>query len=192
MCCRYYYDDKDLSEILEKLGVILDAGEKIPEGIISPGSESLMITGRQNNRSASVATWGFPGREDKLIFNARSETAQNKTMFRNALETRRCLLPAKCFYEWDSDKNKVTFSGINTQVIFLAGLWNLYGKEIRFTVLTTAANASMIQVHDRMPLMVDSDNIDSWLFDTAFAHEHLRREMPPLIAQREYEQMTLK
>lgn len=191
MCCRYYYDESNVNGLLEELGVVRSCGGGCPAGVITPGRESLMITGGQNRLQASVAVWGFPGSEGKTVINARSETAPVKPMFRDSLATRRCLLPAECFYEWDRDKNKVTFASADAPVIYLAGIWSLYGGEMRFVVLTTAANASMAPVHDRMPLMVNSGDIRPWLSDTAFARAYLIAEMPFLRAEREYEQMSL-
>lgn len=162
-----------------------------PAGIITPGSESLVIMGTQGRIQTAVAAWGFPGKDGQLVINARAESAAQRPMFSSALETRRCLLPAECFYEWDSRKDKVTFSGLNAPVLYLAGLWSLYENVMRFVVLTTAANASMLPVHDRMPLMVSPGDISSWLFDTAFAREYLKAEMPLLMVSREYEQLSL-
>lgn len=183
MCCRYYYDQKKVNRILEELRIPFRG--TLTGGTINPGTASLMIT----ESEASVATWGFPGKEGQLVINARSETAPRKAMFRNALEARRCLLPAECFYEWDSEKNIVTFSEENVPFLLLGGLWTPYGDGNRFVVLTTEANESMEPVHDRMPLIVQKEDAKSWLSDPSFALNYLKREMPLLKAVREYEQL---
>ncbi len=58
-------------------------------------------------------------------------------------------------------------------------------------ILTTAANESMIRVHDRMPLMIDKSQVRTWLGDQAAAAEMLRMEMPLLRSHQEYEQLSL-
>lgn len=191
MCCRYFYDQLKVNKVLEDLGILRDAAWLPPGGEINPGSGSLMIRAGRDRPSATGAVWGFPGAKGGLVINARSETAAVRPMFSEALRKRRCLLPAERFFEWDRDKNKVTFSAPDVRVIFLAGLWSVYANVTRFTVLTTAANASMLPVHDRMPLMVGAEDMERWLSDSDFASGYLGAEMPLLRAEREYEQMSL-
>lgn len=189
MCCRYYYDQLKVDKILNELHIAQPYGGSVG-GTITPGAESLILRNTGSLIRPAAATWGLPGKDGKLVINARSESVMQKPMFCNALETRRCILPAECFYEWDGEKNKYTFSAMDAPMLFLAGIWQLYDDLIRFVVLTTAANASMAPVHDRMPLLISAADIRSWLLDAAFAVEYLKSEMPLLRAYREYEQMS--
>ena len=139
-------------------------------------------------------TWGFEKYDGKgLIINARAETAEEKRIFRECVRNRRILIPASGFYEWDRDKNKVTFTLDNSPVIFLAGFYQRTedAPDGRYVILTTAANASMEPVHDRMPLMIEERDINTGLSDESAIHDLLRREMPILEAEREYEQQSL-
>lgn len=190
MCCRYYCDPMMVEKAMEDLEIRYSLGMPIPGGDITPGSGALMITGNADHLQASVAAWGFPGKEHKLIINARSETAPKKAMFRNALETRRCLLPAEGFYEWDRNRDKVTFTVPDHPVFYLAGLWDIFEGAVRFVVLTTSANTSMRQVHDRMPIIVASGAVRPWLSNTSFSLEYIKLTMPSLLAHKEIDQMS--
>ncbi len=46
--------------------------------------------------------WGITSRDKKLIINARAESVLEKTMFSESIRSRRCILPAAGFYEWDA------------------------------------------------------------------------------------------
>ena len=73
----------------------------------------------------------------------------------------------------------------------MAGLYNHYQDEDRFVILTTAANESMKPVHDRMPLLLERDEIGKWLFEDNLT-EVLLRKTPALLERRaDFEQMSL-
>ena len=58
-------------------------------------------------------------------------------------------------------------------------------------ILTTAANASMKPVHDRMPLLLEQDEIEKWLFEDDMT-EALLQKTPALLERRsDFEQMSL-
>ena len=58
-------------------------------------------------------------------------------------------------------------------------------------ILTTAANESMKPVHDRMPLLLEQDEIESWLFEDQ-QEPGLLKKTPALLERRsEFEQMSL-
>lgn len=135
--------------------------------------------------------WGFPGRNGQLIFNARSETAAEKPLFRDSLALRRCVIPAGGFYEWNVRKEKVRFTGEDGQPLFLAGFYRRFEKENRFVVLTVPANASMAPVHDRMPLVLAPEEAEAWILDGSQTARLLCQVPAPLEASQEYEQLEL-
>lgn len=135
--------------------------------------------------------WGFPGRNGQLIFNARSETAAEKPLFQESLAFRRCVIPAGGFYEWNSRKEKVRFTGVGEQPLFLAGFYRRFEEENRFVILTVPANASMAPVHDRMPLVLAPEEAAAWILDGNRTRQFLRRTPGPLEASQEYEQLEL-
>ena len=54
---------------------------------------------------AEEMSWGFPQYQKKgLLINARAETALERKMFRDSVLHRRCIIPAKQFYEWDQGR----------------------------------------------------------------------------------------
>ena len=95
--------------------------------------------------------------------NARSETAASSGMFRGALERRRCRVHADAFYEWRTvpdGKQPYAIARKDGAPLAFAGVWEGLrgpdGETLRsFAILTTAANATMQALHDRMPVILD-------------------------------------
>ena len=114
--------------------------------------------------SAEILKWGFPGFDKgKLLINARAESVKTKSTFADSFASRRCVLPAAGFYEWDRKKEKVTFRLGDKPILYLAGIYRPYGAEKRFVVLTREANDSMRPVHDRMPLILSKEEVRPWV-----------------------------
>ena len=118
-----------------------------------------------------VPSWSKDSSAAAKMINARSETASTKPAFRDALKSRRCLIPADGFYEWKRDgKNKQPYCfEVNGGELFaFAGLWdgwkNAEGQWIKTcSVLTTTPNDVTAAVHDRMPVILDPDSYELWL-----------------------------
>lgn len=189
MCSRFYVSKNGIMHVARSLAV--KPSEDPPAGEIRPNDDALMIYSKGEEKACRKALWGFIGREKSLVINARSETAFAKPMFSSSMISRRCLLAAEKFYEWDQNKNLVTFTDPERPIMLLAGIWNVFESSVRFTVLTTEANASMISVHDRMPLMISFMDAESWLFSESDAKRLLKEPMPMLISERNSEQLTL-
>src|SRR6202049_2907357 len=106
-----------------------------------------------------------------VMINARSETAGTKPAFRDALKSRRCLIPADAFYEWkrmERSKQPYCFEANDGQLFAFAGLWDGWkdgnGNWLRTcTILTTTPNAVTSVVHDWMPVILPKDDYDVWL-----------------------------
>lgn len=105
------------------------------------------------------------------MINARSETANTKPAFRDALKCRRCLIPADGFYEWmrtAKTKQPYCFEVGEGEVFAFAGIWDRWrnpnGDSVdTCSILTTTPNAVTAAVHDRMPVILDPDCYDLWL-----------------------------
>jgi putative SOS response-associated peptidase YedK len=142
------------------------------------------------HRTVEAITWGFPHfRGSGVIINARAETAHEKPMFRKNLALRRCLIPSTGFYEWAGEnkksKQKYLFKLPDDPVLYMAGLFNDFDGVRRFVILTTQANQSVVDIHDRMPLVLLRAELNGWLRDPHLARDILndQRNRPQLIRQ---------
>lgn len=108
---------------------------------------------------------------NKLI-NARAESASQKSAFRAAFKTRRCLVPADGFYEWKKQEGKqkqpYLVRSADRSPFAFAGLWESWtgpdGETIEScTILTTDANELTQPIHDRMPVILKPEDYDLWL-----------------------------
>jgi putative SOS response-associated peptidase YedK len=118
-----------------------------------------------------IPSWALDAAVAAKMINARPETANTKPAFRDALKSRRCLIPTDGFYEWKRDgktKQPFCFEVNQGQLFAFAGLWDrwkdLSGNWIKTcSILTTIPNAVTAAVHDRMPVILDPDSYDLWL-----------------------------
>jgi putative SOS response-associated peptidase YedK len=128
-------------------------------------------------RELSFMRWGLipywakdPSIGYKLI-NARSETATSRPAFRDALKSRRCLIPADGFYEWKKlPKAKQPFCFVlqDESMFAFAGIWDRWKDRdgdiiVSCSILTTSPNELLAGVHDRMPVILPPDDYDLWL-----------------------------
>ena len=195
MCGRYWIDSDTAKEI-EKTIRMVDEKLKMERlsKDIHPTEKAPVIAYQQGGMFVADKKWGFPGFDSKkVIFNARSESVLEKKMFRESVLKRRLIIPASGFYEWNRKKEKVTFtSAVEEQpILYMAGFYNRYGNEDRFVILTTGANGSMADVHERMPLLLKNQELEEWLRDDKRLEEFLHSEPHGLKRKMEYEQQTL-
>ena len=72
----------------------------------------------------------------------------------------------------------------------MAGFCDWFENERRFVILTTDANESMRKVHDRMPLILEKEQLADWFDDRKM--EDLPHQVPiQLKREAEYEQQSL-
>jgi putative SOS response-associated peptidase YedK len=115
-----------------------------------------------------VPSWAKDGSGAAHMINARSETASTRAAFREALQSRRCLIPADGFYEWQrmgKVKQPYCFEVNDGELFAFAGIWDRWkdarGNAIETcAILTTTANAMTATVHDRMPVILDPGSYD--------------------------------
>lgn len=197
MCGRYLISTEE--EILEMREIMHEINRryanqpdlaKLKSGEIFPANMVPVIALEEDKPQPQLFTWGFPRwKGSGVIINARSETAAEKGMFRQALQKRRCIIPSSGFYEWHHEggrkkKDKYLFRLPDTSMLYMAGLYTVYEKEgtyqPAFVILTTAANRSVQSIHDRMPVIIAGEEQEAWLKDEVFAYHVLQREGPCL------------
>jgi len=128
-------------------------------------------------RELALLRWGLipswskdPAIGNRLI-NARAETVQEKPSFRNAFRRHRCLIPTNGFYEWqrqERGKQPYFVRMRDGRVFAFAGLWDRWespddGVIETCAILTTAANAVLAPIHDRMPVILPQTEYARWL-----------------------------
>lgn len=189
MCGRYYVDEETANEI-EKIVRQADVNLSGARDIF-PSQSAAVITGKNSCLTVNRMIWGFPKYDKKgLLINARAETVREKRTFRDSVLHRRCVIPAKHYYEWDASKTKVTFSRPQSPILYMAGFYQLYQEEERFVIITTQANDSVKKIHDRMPLILGEKELESWIYEDGML-DHLLHKTPPMLEHfQEFEQQT--
>ncbi len=113
-----------------------------------------------------VPRWRTDDRPGRPLINARGETVFEKPAFRSAAKTGRCIVPARCFYEWRRSKARRDPFAIGPRdgsLMRLAGICDRSGDAPGFAVITTTANSSIAAIHDRMPVVLDDAGVAAWL-----------------------------
>ena len=135
--------------------------------------------------------WGKMSNGNEWI-NARSEGMATSGAYAQSFRLRRCLIPASGFYEWrrmPSGRKAPYWIGMKDKAPFaLAGLWKELADpktgelQDRYLVLTCPPNELAVELHNRMPVIIDVADYDRWLSS----------EVPPVDLLRPYpaEKMT--
>ncbi len=120
-----------------------------------------------------IPAWAKDSVSGAKMINARAETLAEKPSFRRPLRTGRCLVPATGFYEWKASaagrsKVKYAFTRADGEMFGFAGLCDVWrdpsGRELKtYTIITTAPNAVVAPVHDRMPVILTRETEEIWL-----------------------------
>ena len=185
MCGRYYFSAENSDDKIRILSAMMERNYPgaYKTGEIFPGDTAPAIIQKQGRIVPVPAIFGFPGFQgSRLLVNARAETAAEKKTFAACLNDRRVILPATGFYEWshDSQKVKYIFTVDLLPVMYLCGLYQIIDGQFHFVILTRAANASMEEIHDRMPVIVGENEVRPYLTDRSAAEAILESAAPAL------------
>lgn len=185
MCGRFMFEPDSNAEIKRIYDLATGGGYHPKVGEVFPTDETaLIVPGDRQVRVVSMK-WGFPGfKRGQSIINDRSETVQSKKMFANAFATSRCVYPTTGFFEWSQSKDKYRFNYRDQpDTLFIGGCFKNFSDGLRSVLFTTEPNESMIQIHDRMPLILTKRQINAWIFDDNFANDFLNSSMPQLFSE---------
>ncbi|GAB3069651.1 MULTISPECIES: SOS response-associated peptidase [unclassified Phycicoccus] len=143
-------------------------------------------------RQLRLLTWGLVpswSKDTKIgmrMINARAESVLEKSSFAKAAASRRCLVPAQGWYEWQKSPVATDAKGnprkqpffmhrADGDVVAFAGLYEFWrDREIAdkddpqawlttFTIITTDAEPGLDRIHDRQPLVLEREDWATWL-----------------------------
>ena len=185
MCGRFLFSAEENDEIRDIVNDVQrrykrDELNFVMAGDVHPTVSAPVLVTKDNWVIAELQRWGLPRPQSSgYVINARAETALERAMFRSSVLERRCVIAANAFYEWDKAKYQYIFRPLNGGCLYMAGLFDRVEGINCFVILTTAANASMQSIHDRMPLILQRDQVWPWLTeDTAV---QMLGMVPPLL-----------
>jgi putative SOS response-associated peptidase YedK len=179
MCGRFSQGEPS-HRISDYFGAYPD--EDLPDGLWNvPPTESIrIVVEREGERRLAAARWGFQpfwadGTREaptRSWINARAETAWDSTAFGPALRASRCVIPAEAFYEWDRTATPRQPYAIGPatdgDLLAIAGIWSATrDAPPTVAILTTAPNALVAPIHDRMPVILPRDLVADWLASDA-------------------------
>jgi putative SOS response-associated peptidase YedK len=172
----------DLAEIFD---AELDAGAAVvleelgPRYNVAPTQDIPVVVQRDDGRRIEMHRWGLVPSWSKSVssagaryINARGETVATSAAFRTSFVRRRCVIPADGFYEWRREgraKQPFLIHSPADAPLAFAGLWSPWRDPadgqwlLSATVVTTAANATVGELHNRMPVILDEEAWRLWL-----------------------------
>jgi putative SOS response-associated peptidase YedK len=153
-----------------------------PSWNVGPLRRLFAVTEIDNQRVLDRYRWGLVPSWSKdpaignRLFNARAETVAEKPSFRSAFAKRPCVIPVDGFYEWDHRAGRAKqpnyFTRTDGQPLLLAGLYESWRDPAApsdtrslstCTIITTAPSVDMDEIHDRMPVVLDADDVATWI-----------------------------
>lgn len=148
-----------------------------PKYNVAPMQHIPAIIGSDNGNRLGEMRWGLVpswAKDDKIgskMINARAETLTEKPAFQRLISSRRCMIPADGFYEWQQrggSKQPYRIVMQDEDIFSFAGLFDIWrdakgDKLATCTIITTEPNSLMADIHNRMPVILRKEDEAEWL-----------------------------
>lgn len=199
MCGRYGRSKTaySASENLDReVKTLIDFGYKYLTYNAGPKSLQPVITSTKP-AELQLFLWGIIPRDSKdgkpglPYMNARAESIANTYPWKNIFPKNRCLVPADFFYEWPKENGipkkgagPFLFKRCDSETFYFAAIWDAWLNTVTqqytpgFSIITTTPNELVAEIHNRMPVMLDSEGAASWLEPETSADELLKLLRP--------------
>lgn len=181
MCGRVNVSDNEGVQVLLAMLGMDTWPTRDPRFNVAP-TQTLDVVRRHDDELVLVPmSWGvsltLPGKSGKMVTrriqNSRSDKVWTSRMWHKLIAGQRVLVPINGFYEWRRHNRKLEATYYITPAgkpaMFLAGIFRdsrEQGEMPEVSVVTTEANQAMSKVHDRMPVILGSQNAAmAWLQD---------------------------
>ena len=193
MCMSLRIEPREMAEVLikvRKMKLAQDMSIKLGKSLIMSGDlypadiAPVLAPNKYGNVAVFPMAWGFTHQATpKPIANCRVETADKKALWRDSWYRRRCVIPASWYYEWgypiyeddsrsmierrNAKKVKYAIQTEGSNITYIAGLYR-YEEHCdmqvpMFSILTREAAGTVRDIHDRMPLILDKEDVKDWI-----------------------------
>ena len=164
MCGRYTSLGSP-EELMRRFGVTITQNLR-PRWNVAPSQKATVIALDGLHTEAMTVVWGLQavGGKKAMLINARMETANEKSTFSGAFLHSRCIVVASGWYEWSGPKMPWYIQLRNGGVMAIAGLLLRRGADLRFVILTSAADRKFEKIHHRQPLVLATGDEERWLY----------------------------
>lgn len=170
MCGRLNISDMPAVQALLSIVGATPPGALVPRFNVSPTQPVWCLV---NGKRVVTMDWGFISPwaatdSNERVINARSEAIWDKPTFRNHISQHRCVVPVNGFYEWARQgrlRQPYHFTRTDGSAMALAGIYQ-HGPEPRVCLLTTSANDVMAPIHHRMPVVLETSAMETWITDS--------------------------
>ena len=166
------------------------------EGEITPTSiVPALAPSKSGRKSVYPMIWGYSVQGlSRQLANARSETAWEKPTFRDSMVAHRCAVPASWYFEWEhfrsasgrikaGDKYAIMPKGI--ELMYFCGLYRIEENYPHFVILTQNASENIAFIHDRQPVIITEELVDSWIDPKFNPHVVLDEAVRDLMYEKE-------
>lgn len=196
--CGRYAASRDVQEMLTLYDISETDAHTLPASFnIAPMQETYIVDQHEDHRRLRVVRWGLVPAWSRdasgaaRLINARSETVAEKPSFKAAFARRRCIVPMDGWYEWQGAGRQPWFLSSISGMSTVAGMlewWRPANADPddpmavlhTMAILTTTPSDDIAHVHDRMPVLLDPDDVATWLDHATAVPElqHLLRPAP--------------
>jgi putative SOS response-associated peptidase YedK len=179
MCGRYTLTDPDPRLLRFRFGLTesVEIDQKARYNVAPTDPVLAVRLNDEREREPGILRWGLiphfanPDSFDRLLINARAETVAEASAFKDAFETRRCLIVADGFYEWraeETGKKPVWITRPDHEPFAFAGLWaaarRTDGSALHSCAIVTCEPGEVVgPIHDRTPVILDAEAEAEWL-----------------------------
>lgn len=182
MCGRFSLDSvpRSIVEALIDAEIAFTAREQV-----YPTNEVTVAIRTNDGNEFAQMKWGWERSFSKQpLINTRSAEAWDKKTWSKAMHANRCIIPASAFFEWDQNqakgkRDRYKIRPAKADGFAFGGLYEINHDtgEMFMSILTTAPNKKMAEIHHRMPVILEQDEFSGW-FDSEDREEVVRMMQP--------------
>jgi putative SOS response-associated peptidase YedK len=139
----------------------------------NPGSMLPVVTDAIPNKVQQYR-WGLLSLDDNRMHSknrhARIESLFLVPLWRDLIGRHHCVVRIQAFFEYNPEHQKTyKIERVDGQPFYIAGLWDIW-MDIKtnilipnFAMITVPPNSAMSTIHDRMPAILERNDVKLWI-----------------------------